>query len=88
MIVNSHCIIALCAHAVVLLQLVNDLRTLRILAEYLLRFDAVTFLAYLENLRATEGLDSIWLFQDAAHTVFEQVQLGSPAHACVLFPMR
>ena len=55
------------------LQLVQDLRTLRALAEYLLRFDAVTFLMYLENLRATEGVTSVWLFHDAAHTIFEQV---------------
>lgn len=54
-------------------QLVQDLRTLRALAEYLLRFDAVTFLMYLENLRATEGVTSVWLFHDAAHTIFEQV---------------
>ena len=55
------------------MQLVQDLRTLRGLAEYLLRFDAVTFLMYLENLRATEGVTSVWLFHDAAHTIFEQV---------------
>ena len=55
------------------MQLVQDLRTLRALAEYLLRFDAVTFLMYLENLRATEGVTSVWLFHDAAHTIFEQV---------------
>lgn len=57
----------------VAMQLVQDLRTLRALAEYLLRFDAVTFLMYLENLRATEGVTSVWLFHDAAHTIFEQV---------------
>lgn len=56
------------------LQLVQDLRTLRALAEYLLRFDSVTFLMYLENLRATEGVTSVWLFHDAAHTIFEQVR--------------
>ena len=56
------------------MQLVQDLRTLRALAEYLLRFDAVTFLMYLENLRATEGVTSVWLFHDAAHTIFEQVR--------------
>ncbi|KAL0051045.1 hypothetical protein WJX82_001096 [Trebouxia sp. C0006] len=55
-------------------QLVQDLRTLRALAEYLLRFDAVTFLMYLENLRATEGVTSVWLFHDAAHTIFEQAK--------------
>ncbi|KAL3151984.1 hypothetical protein ABBQ32_001106 [Trebouxia sp. C0010 RCD-2024] len=55
-------------------QLVQDLRTLRALAEYLLRFDSVTFLMYLENLRATEGVTSVWLFHDAAHTIFEQAK--------------
>ena len=59
-------------------QLVQDLRTLRSLAEYLLRFDAVTFLMYLENLRATEGVNSVWLFHDAAHTIFEQVCHAEP----------
>ena len=43
--------------------LVADLRTLRMLATHLLRFDPVTFLSYLESLRATEGANSIWLFQ-------------------------
>ncbi len=28
----------------------------------MLRFDAVTFMAYLDNLRATEGVKSVWLF--------------------------
>eukprot|EP00887_Chlorella_sp_A99_P005233 scaffold1.g5233.t1 len=52
-------------------QIVADLRTLRMLSTYLLRFDPVTFLAYLDTLRATEGINSIWLFQNAAHTIFE-----------------
>ena len=43
-------------------QIVADLRTLRLLAGYMLRFDAVTFLRYLETLRATEGTKSVWLF--------------------------
>eukprot|EP00891_Asterochloris_glomerata_P002772 jgi/Astpho2/2772/gw1.00050.23.1_t len=53
-------------------QLADDLRTLRTLGEYLLRLDGVTFLSYLEDLRASEGPGSIWLFLDPAHTVFEQ----------------
>ena len=68
------------------MQLVQDLKTLRALAEYLLRFDAVTFLMYLENLRATEGVTSVWLFHDAAHTIFEQVPLlplGQCCHSCM-----
>ncbi len=52
-------------------QIVMDLRTLRTLASYLLRFDAVTYLVYLDNLRATEGTKSVWLFHSAAHTIFE-----------------
>lgn len=32
------------------------------LASYMLRFDAVTFLSYLDALRATEGTKSVWLF--------------------------
>lgn len=51
-----------------------DLRTLRTLAEFLLRLDAVTFLAYLESLRASEAVGSVWLFHDAAHTIFEQAK--------------
>lgn len=57
------------------MQIVNDLKTLRGLAEQLLSFDAITFLSYLDNLRITEGVASIWLFHDAAHTIFEQVGL-------------
>ncbi|EFN55307.1 hypothetical protein CHLNCDRAFT_134272 [Chlorella variabilis] len=52
-------------------QIVADLRTLRGLASYMLRFDAVTFMSYLDNLRATEGVKSVWLFHSAAHTIFE-----------------
>ena len=65
----------------VLVQIVNDLKTMRTLAEHLLSFDAVTFLAYLDNLRITEGVASIWLFHDAAHTIFEQVT-RTCCHAC------
>ncbi|KAL4433054.1 hypothetical protein ABPG77_006481 [Micractinium sp. CCAP 211/92] len=52
-------------------QIVADLRTLRSLAAYMLRFDAVTFMSYLDNLRATEGVKSVWLFHSAAHAIFE-----------------
>ena len=51
-----------------------DLRTLRNLATYLLRYDAVTFLRYLETLRVAEGRESVWLYTDAAHTIFEQAK--------------
>ena len=50
-----------------------DLRTVRALAEALLRFDSVTFLMHLEKLRATESVGALWLFHDATHTIFEQV---------------
>ena len=43
-------------------QIVYDLRTLRNLATYLLRYDAVTFLRCLETLRVAEGRESLWLF--------------------------
>lgn len=55
-------------------QVVRDLRTLRELASYLLRYDAVTFLAFLEGLRQSEGSRSVWLFHDAAHAIFDQVR--------------
>ena len=67
-------------------QIVSDLKTLRTLAEYLLILDPVTFLGYLENLRAAESINSIWLFHDAAHTIFEQVKrrdLGLALHGPV-----
>lgn len=65
------------------MQVVNNLRTLRTLAEYLLCFDAVTFLSYLENLRAGESVNSVWLFQKAAHTIFDQVT-ANPINAVVM----
>ena len=42
-------------------QLVSDLGTLQRLLEYLFVYDCVTFLAYLEMLRSTEGRACIWL---------------------------
>lgn len=56
------------------LQIVNDLRSLRTLAEQLLKLDAVTYLMYLENLRATEGAYSVWLYHPSAHVIFEQAK--------------
>ena len=52
-------------------QIVADMRTLRSLANYLLKFDAITFLKYLENLRVTDGSKSAWMFHSAAHVIFE-----------------
>ncbi|GAX84863.1 hypothetical protein CEUSTIGMA_g12284.t1 [Chlamydomonas eustigma] len=55
-------------------QICRDLRTLRQLALHLVRHDAVTFLSYLESLRATEGRTCVWLFHDATHTLFEMAR--------------
>lgn len=55
-------------------QAVHDLRTLRGLSQCLLRYDAVSFLRYLELLRAGESREALWLFADATHTVFEHAK--------------
>ncbi|XP_078438167.1 restriction endonuclease, type II-like superfamily protein isoform X2 [Wolffia australiana] len=52
-------------------QLVADLRTLRKLADYLVRYDAVTYLKYLDTLRVSEGIRSVWIFADTSHKIFE-----------------
>jgi hypothetical protein len=36
-------------------------------------YDAVTFLQHLEGLRLSEGGSSIWLYHEAAHVIYEQV---------------
>ncbi|XP_067912356.1 DNA repair endonuclease XPF isoform X2 [Heterodontus francisci] len=54
-------------------SLVQDLKILRTLLEYLTQYDCVTFLNLLESLRATEkafGKNSGWLFLDASNTMF------------------
>eukprot|EP00741_Cyanophora_paradoxa_P004567 tig00000808_g4435.t1 len=55
-------------------QLVADLRTLRRLLAYVARYDAVTFHAYLETLRQTEGIRAAWLFLDSAQKIFRTAQ--------------
>ncbi|KAK3237889.1 hypothetical protein CYMTET_52064, partial [Cymbomonas tetramitiformis] len=55
-------------------QMVYDLRTLRKLAGYLLRYDAITFLQYLETLRASETVNSVWLYATAASDIFEHAK--------------
>ncbi|OVA17201.1 ERCC4 domain [Macleaya cordata] len=52
-------------------QLVSDLKTLRKLLDYLVRYDAVTYLKYLDTLRVSEGVRSIWIFADSSHKIFE-----------------
>ncbi|XP_067859361.1 DNA repair endonuclease XPF [Heptranchias perlo] len=54
-------------------SLVQDLKILRTLLQYLTQYDCVTFLNLLESLRATEktfGKNSGWLFLDASNTMF------------------
>ncbi|XP_058084738.1 DNA repair endonuclease UVH1 [Magnolia sinica] len=52
-------------------QLVADLRTLRKLLDYLVRYDAVTYLKYLDALRVSEGVRSVWIFAESSHKIFE-----------------
>ncbi|KAG9452536.1 hypothetical protein H6P81_005440 [Aristolochia fimbriata] len=52
-------------------QLVSDLRTLRKLLDYLVRYDAVTYLKYLDTLRVSEGVRSVWIFADSSNKIFE-----------------
>eukprot|EP00026_Physarum_polycephalum_P002194 Phypoly_transcript_02199.p1 GENE.Phypoly_transcript_02199~~Phypoly_transcript_02199.p1 ORF type:complete len:903 (+),score=131.34 Phypoly_transcript_02199:173-2881(+) len=52
-------------------QLVSDLRFLRRLLTYLIRYDCVTYLRYVETLRINEfSQNSPWIFLDAANTFF------------------
>ena len=59
-------------------QIVSDLRTLRELADALLRYDCVTFLTLLDTLRLSESRGSVWLLHSAAHTIFEEVRPPTP----------
>lgn len=52
-------------------QLVADLRTLRKLLDYLVRYDAVTYLKYLDTLRVSEGVRSVWILADSSHKIFD-----------------
>ncbi|KAK6947501.1 ERCC4 domain [Dillenia turbinata] len=52
-------------------QLVSDLRTLRKLLDYLIRYDAVSYLKYLETLRVSESFRSVWIFAESSHKIFE-----------------
>ncbi|XP_052118417.1 DNA repair endonuclease UVH1 isoform X2 [Arachis duranensis] len=52
-------------------QLVSDLKTLRKLLDYLVRYDAVTYLKYLDTLRVSESFRSVWLFAEASYKVFD-----------------
>lgn len=52
-------------------QLVGDLNTLRKLAEYVVRYDAVTFLKYLDTLRMSESARSVWIYATPTHRIFD-----------------
>ncbi|XP_076912094.1 DNA repair endonuclease UVH1-like [Bidens hawaiensis] len=52
-------------------QLVFDLKTLRKLLDYLVRYDAVTYLKYLDSLRASESFRSVWIFAESSYKIFE-----------------
>ncbi|KAJ1391734.1 RuvA domain 2-like [Sesbania bispinosa] len=52
-------------------QLVSDLKTLRKLLDYLVRYDAVTFLKYLDTLRVSESFRSVWIFAEASYKIFD-----------------
>ncbi|KAG0495335.1 hypothetical protein HPP92_000026 [Vanilla planifolia] len=52
-------------------QLVSDLSMLRKLLDYLLRYDAVTYLKYLDTLRVSEGVRSVWIFAESSCKIFE-----------------
>ncbi|XP_051119359.1 DNA repair endonuclease UVH1 isoform X2 [Andrographis paniculata] len=52
-------------------QLVSDLKTLRKLLDYLIRYDAVTYLKYLDSLRASESFRSVWIFAESSYKIFE-----------------
>lgn len=63
--------------------LIKDLRTVQDLLRYLLRFNCVSFLRYLQCLRAAAGPNTEWLMLSAANTVF-QVRACGHAAALVL----
>ncbi|KAM1236581.1 hypothetical protein FF1_037652 [Malus domestica] len=52
-------------------QLVSDLKTLRKLLDYLVRYDAVTYLKYLDTLRVSENFRSVWIFAESSYKIFE-----------------
>ncbi|VVB09478.1 unnamed protein product [Arabis nemorensis] len=52
-------------------QLVSDLKTLRKLLDYLVRYDAVSFLKFLDTLRVAESYRSVWLFAESSYKIFD-----------------
>ncbi|XP_052210730.1 DNA repair endonuclease UVH1 [Diospyros lotus] len=55
-------------------QLVSDLKTLRKLLDYLVRYDAVTYLKYLDSLRVSESFRSVWVFAESSYKIFEHAK--------------
>ncbi|CAN1333848.1 DNA repair endonuclease UVH1 [Linum perenne] len=52
-------------------QLVSDLKTLRKLLDYLVRYDAVSYLKYLDTLRVSESYRSVWIFAQSSYKIFD-----------------
>lgn len=52
-------------------SLVRDIRTVQDLLTYLLHFNCVSFLRYLQCLRAAAGPRTEWMLHSAANTVFQ-----------------
>jgi hypothetical protein len=55
--------------------LVREIRTVQSLLTYLLRFNCVSFLRYLQCLRAAAGPRTEWMLHSAASTVFQVLHL-------------
>ncbi|GAV75302.1 hypothetical protein CFOL_v3_18781 [Cephalotus follicularis] len=52
-------------------QLVSDLKTLRKLLDYLVRYDAVSYLKYLDTLRVSESFRAVWIFAESSYKIFD-----------------
>jgi DNA excision repair protein ERCC-4 len=52
-------------------SLIKDIRTIQELLRYLLRFNCVSFLRYLQCLKAAAGPRTEWMLHSAANTVFQ-----------------
>ncbi|CAI0538055.1 unnamed protein product [Linum tenue] len=52
-------------------QLVSDLKTLRKLLDYLVRYDVVSYLKYLDTLRVSEIFRSVWIFAKSSYKIFD-----------------
>lgn len=57
-------------------SLIRDIRTVQELLSYLLRFNAVSFVRYVQCLRAAAGPRTEWMLHSAATTVFTVRRAG------------